>query len=53
VCVKQRRSMMTAVASVATEKATVQMIDVAAEPKYLNYNLKTFLQQFYLWDRNV
>jgi hypothetical protein len=32
--------MMTAVASVGGEKATVQMIDVAAEFKYLNHNLR-------------
>jgi len=47
-CVKQRRSMMTAVASVGGEEATVQIRDVAAEYSDLNHDFKTFLQQIYL-----
>lgn len=41
--------MMTAVAAVGGEEATVQIRDVAAEYNYLNRDfIKTFLQKFYL-----
>jgi hypothetical protein len=41
--------MMTAVAAVGGEEATVQICDVAAENNYLNHDfIKTFLQKFYL-----